>query len=230
MILSHKHKFIFIKTTKTAGTSVEVYLSQFCGPEDIITPISPVDEKARTELGGKPQNYSLPKKLIECSLKEIFYYFFKSRKPEKLLFWNHIPAQKIKESIAPEVWNSYFKFTFVRNPWDRAISRYYWNLSRNSKKKDLNKSLETNDPNSNWDIYTINNELAVDFVGRFENIIGDMKTICERLNLPFEGKLPRTKEKSRITKKPYKELLSLEQARYIETRCAKEIELFDYKF
>jgi hypothetical protein len=230
MILSHKHKFIFIKTTKTAGTSIEVYLSQFCGPDDIITPISPVDEKARAELGGKPQNYSLPKQLTECSTKELFYYVFKGRKPEKILFWNHMPAEKIKESIDLDVWNSYYKFTFVRNAWDRAISRYYWNLSRNSRKKDLNKSLQMNDPNSNWNIYTINDDVAVDFAGRFENIIDDMQAICSRLNLPFGGKLPRTKEKSRITKKPYKEILTPEQAQYIESRCAKEIELFNYKF
>jgi len=41
MILSHKYKFIFVKTFKTAGTSIEVFLSQLCGPLDIVTPIKP---------------------------------------------------------------------------------------------------------------------------------------------------------------------------------------------
>ena len=57
MILSHKHKFIFIKTRKTAGTSIEIALSRFCGKDDIITPISPEDEKIRKKIGVKPQNY-----------------------------------------------------------------------------------------------------------------------------------------------------------------------------
>ena len=47
MIVSHKHKFIFVKTVKTAGTSVEIALSRFCGENDIITPIHPPDEELR---------------------------------------------------------------------------------------------------------------------------------------------------------------------------------------
>ncbi len=39
MICSHVHKFVFIKTTKTASTSIEMGLERFCGPQDIVTPI-----------------------------------------------------------------------------------------------------------------------------------------------------------------------------------------------
>lgn len=45
MILSKEHKFVFIKGRKVAGTSVEVFLSEICGKNDIITPITPIDEK-----------------------------------------------------------------------------------------------------------------------------------------------------------------------------------------
>jgi len=44
VIISHEHKFIFLKTKKTAGTSIELALSQLCGPDDIIAPITEGDE------------------------------------------------------------------------------------------------------------------------------------------------------------------------------------------
>ncbi len=51
MIVSHKHQFVFLKTRKSAGTSAEIALSKHCGPDDIITPLSPEDEAMRRDLG-----------------------------------------------------------------------------------------------------------------------------------------------------------------------------------
>ena len=40
MLLSHKYKFIFIKTKKTSGTAFETVVSKYLGENDIITPVS----------------------------------------------------------------------------------------------------------------------------------------------------------------------------------------------
>ncbi|MCL2930743.1 MAG: hypothetical protein MGG11_00075 [Trichodesmium sp. MAG_R03] len=89
MIISHKYKFIFLKTKKTAGTSIEISLSRFCGDDDIITPIDFTDEAIRKLLGQKPQNY--------------------------LDFRNHITSQEVLKKIEPSIWNTYYKFCFERN-------------------------------------------------------------------------------------------------------------------
>lgn len=59
MIFSKRNDFLFIKGRKVAGTSLEMALSTVCGPEDIITPITPIDEFERLRSGGRgAQNYS----------------------------------------------------------------------------------------------------------------------------------------------------------------------------
>src|SRR5262245_1397709 len=56
MIVSHRHRFIFLKSKKTAGTSVELALSAVCDAGDIITPLAqPEDEPLRR--GLSPQNW-----------------------------------------------------------------------------------------------------------------------------------------------------------------------------
>jgi len=141
MIISHKHKFIFLKTVKTAGTSIEIALSKYCGPDDIITPASPEDEITRSELGYPgPQNCFAPIK--KYSLQDIFKWMFKGKK--KLRFYNHIPARKIKARIGNDEWDSYYKFCFERNPWDRTISLYYW-LNQSEPRPSISKFINSED-------------------------------------------------------------------------------------
>ena len=58
MILSKVHRFIFIKGIKVGGTSVEIALSRLCGPDDIVTPITPIDELKRLDVNAGARNYS----------------------------------------------------------------------------------------------------------------------------------------------------------------------------
>ena len=62
MIISHKLKVIYIKLAKVAGTSFEVALSKYCGPDDILTPIKENGQEYRESLGFfKEQNYTKTK-------------------------------------------------------------------------------------------------------------------------------------------------------------------------
>lgn len=102
MIISHKYKFIFLKPRKVAGTSLEIALAKHCGDEDIITPITNYSEFSDSAFYNQPiKNY------------EEGYY-------------NHMPPSEIKEKIGKDIWNKYFKFTVIRNPWDQQVSLFTW--------------------------------------------------------------------------------------------------------
>ena len=119
MILSHKHKFIFLKTNKTAGTSVEIALSRFCGPDDIIAPISPKDEQKRSGLGYRgAQNYRAP--YSDYGLTDWARLLLRGRPLPR--FYNHMSAAELLQYIDRRVWDDYFTFCIERNPWDRLIS------------------------------------------------------------------------------------------------------------
>ena len=230
MIISHKYKYIFIKTTKTAGTSVEISLSRFCGKDDVITPLRVKDERLRKQHGVKPQNFTRPLKVTEYSKGDWWRLLSQRTQPTRPQFWNHITAAQIKARIPSAIWNSYYKFCFVRNPWDRAISRYFWNIEKTGSQESLDESLRNNDPNSNFDIYAIDGQIAMDFVGKYEALVTDLSKVCQELNIPFDGWLPTTKGNSRKSQRHYSELLNPEQVDYIDQRCSQEIKTFGYQF
>ena len=80
MIISHKYKFIFVKTGKVAGTSVEMALRPYLGKNDVVTPVDSRDEKFATDKGipgpkNYGQNYWHDKMMIHNS-KGCFYEHF----------------------------------------------------------------------------------------------------------------------------------------------------------
>jgi hypothetical protein len=122
MIISHQHKFIFIKTHKTAGSSMEMALAPLCGPHDVITPM---ESNAQSEI---PRNFHEDHILGRL--------YSRSRLARKCIdrhspllgawYYEHMPATRVRELIGEEVWNSYHKFCIERNPWDKVVSYYNW--------------------------------------------------------------------------------------------------------
>jgi hypothetical protein len=87
MIISHKHKFIFIKPQKTAGTSVELMLSRICGDKDVITPLGfdPDPNVREKHNATPPQNYYRKKPFKHWKISEMYHHFFKKKTQFKLL-------------------------------------------------------------------------------------------------------------------------------------------------
>ena len=230
MIISHKHKFIFIKTAKTAGTSMEIALSGLCGPEDIITPILPEDEKLRRELGYPgPQNCLAP--ITDYGLKDLGKLLVRRR--PRLRFYNHISAREIKRHLNPWVWNRYYKFCFERNPWDRVLSFYFWHYKQEPRPS-LQEFIASGKPEilrkRGYELYTINGQVVVDRVCFYENLGYEMEQVRRQLELPQELELPRTKSAYRIRRSSYREEYSPEERYKVQEMFSREIALLGYSF
>lgn len=229
MILSHEYRFIFIKTSKTAGTSVELALSRYCGPGDIITPLHADDEATRSALGGRgPQNCYAPP--WDYKPKDIGRLLLRGRR--KLVYYNHISARELRDRLSPEVWNGYFKFCIERNPFDRMISSYYWRQAAGGRRTLTNFIAEKGyvPKQHGYNLYAIDGKIAVNHVLRYENLQTDLDEVARHLDLPTAPELPFAKSSHRKDRRPYAEVLSSEDRAMIEELYADEIRIFNYPF
>jgi hypothetical protein len=228
MIISHRHRFIFLKTRKTAGTSMEIALSRFCGPDDVITPIVEEDEALRRELGYPgPQNLEVPASALRACDRLAAWL---GREP--LRFFNHAPAAFVRRCVDPAVWFGYFKFCFERDPFDKAISRYCWSTREQAAPPPIARFLRRAKRRqiSNWEIYTERDRIAVDFVGRYENLAHDLAVALRRVGLPPELELPRAKGRFRRDARHYSQVLDPPSRALLERVCARELAAFDYRW
>ena len=227
MIVSHRHRFIFVRTRKTAGTSVEIALSKFCGPDDIIT--RDADDALRHELGYPgPQN--------DGGIPLSAYTFSEWRRlltrRERARFKNHTPASRIRSLVGEQIWRSYYKFAIERDPWDKAISLYYWRTRGEQPRPPLLQFLQNVGTRSlsNAHIYMIDGALGVDRIIAYENLAAELEEIRLHLALPEPVPLPRAKSTHRTEKSHYSELIGEAERAVIDAACRREIELLGYQF
>ncbi len=158
---------------------------------------------------------------------------------------DHTMIRGWEERLHRDIFDSYFKFTFSRNPWDRIVSlyHYYKQTKRSYKdKKYLNpESIMDSFENFvdflnsehgkivaptqiSW-IEDSNDKPRIDFVGRFENFEDDWNKICKRLGI--ERKLPHLNKSEHDHYRIYysKELIEKVGELYKE-----DIKFFNYNF
>ncbi|HVY57068.1 MAG TPA: hypothetical protein VHA77_04390 [Xanthobacteraceae bacterium] len=124
MILSIRHKFIFVRGRKVAGTSVEMALSTICGPSDIATPMIAVDELTRQRMQGHCGNYS-----GNPAFEKAYIAMVLASPPERLIRLRPPPGRyRVHMSVAdiakiyPGPIADYRVVSIQRNPYERVIS------------------------------------------------------------------------------------------------------------
>ena len=229
MIISHRHKFIFLKTRKTGGTSIELALSEICGPEDVITWVGQ-DEKHRRGLG--PQNCEPERNRLPILMRMRLAL---GAEPEKVgaVYRNHFPAASVKRLVGETVWNSYFKFSIERNPWDRQVSYYHFLHRDPATRPDFGAYLT--DPAykarmNNFSIYALADNISVDTVMRFEEIGSEYAAVMARLGIANPPELRHAKGKSRVDKRDYRTYFTPDTRQLIADWYEKEIDAFGYTF
>jgi hypothetical protein len=202
-----------MKTRKTAGTSIQLALSEFCGADDIITP--DVDTK---HLGRNIDK-------------------FYTNHP-------HPTITETKQFLGDEIWNSYFKFAFVRNPWDLVVSRYHWNRKgKDCSIEDFKSFLKVycSDEahfgpahyfvNDLQQLYTsANGQMILDYVGKFENLKSDLEKICDKIGLP-KLELPKKKNSYKPNYyKKYTQYYDEDSKSLVKKYFQEDIDMFEYQY
>jgi len=210
MLISHKHKAIFIHVPKTAGTS-------------IVKALKPFDFTIHFKIFNSP-------------------FYTKEMLQKGTAFCSKEAIKRLDIVTDTEIWNKYFKFCFVRNPWDRFVSGYKKpgnTIPFVCKKKDNNNFADycRNLPDESpilWHTKLSQTEhitgekgnIMVDFVGRFENLQRDFNTICDKIGI----KRVRLAWTNMSWHRHYSEYYDDETKEIIAKRYKKDIEMFGYKF
>ncbi|HEV7526234.1 MAG TPA: sulfotransferase family 2 domain-containing protein [Acidimicrobiia bacterium] len=224
MIISHTHRFVFVKTRKTAGTSLEVLLGRIAGDDAVVTPIWP-------EVPGHvPRNFMRVDNPLRSAVLRARQRQLSGDARDHPAYFNHIPARGIRKRLGRRRWNGYLTFTFERNPWDKVVSEYFWRQGNGKADGEFRDFVLRGDFTSDFDMYSLDGEtVGVDFVGRYEHLDDDLRTVLERLGIADrETALTREKGNFRPSDARVDTLFDDEMSRRVESVFAREIRAFGY--
>lgn len=217
MLVSHKQKFVFVKTMKTAGTSVEAFFERHC-----------VDD---TQWECKHHRYE--------SVSTAGIVGYRGPKQESAIYYNHMSAKEILHHVGKDTWNAYFKFTIVRNPFDKMVSAFYhFEKSRNPDKylnevghdiKNFRAWVRSGKKVNDKQLYLIEGQEVMDYYIRYEHLNEGLRFVCDKVGVEFEANtLPDFKRGFRITNYALADFYDQESADIVAQHYEFEINKFGY--
>jgi hypothetical protein len=223
MLISSKKKFIFIHIYKTAGTSV----SKLFVPHARLIDRIAYDFKLTSSSIGKLTNI--------LNWQDDGFIQFTG-------FHKHSKAYEIKEKIGDEKYNKYFKFVFVRNPFDLLVSLYHYikqtpnhlshNKASNLTFKEFVFDYISQKPNRQIDFITDLNsdEIIVDYIGRFEFLSRDVEVVKNKLNIRTSEKLSHKNSSKGRNNHSYRDFYDKETIDLVSEYFIADLNLLNYSF
>lgn len=238
MIASYKHNFIYFKTRKTGSTSLEMSLSTYAGPDDIVTPLAFPDEYVRAEKNPEAmaRNFS-DDRPAEAVYNEAVRKHLRgpamraARVPlERVRFYNHINAVKARRNLDEAFWKRAFKFTVERHPYEKAVSRAWMGTRPGEAFEPVLERIVRTGGYANFPLYTDGGNLLVDYIVRYEDLEGGLAHVESVVGISgIRERMPQSKTKYRRDRRPAIELLTRKQKRIIRRKCREEFELLGYE-
>ena len=207
-MISFDRKFVFVHIPKTGGTSIRVALTPYCdgliGPKRLANRIS-------RKLAKRP----------------IF-------RPLELPLEGHASALEYQNFLGDEVFQQFFKFAIVRNPFDLHVSMYeYMRQTNYHKHHDLVTKMNFlefsywrchENPITQLDFVGDNQKcINVDFIGKFENLENDFKKITRHFGIKTQ--LPFLNASKRVHWRDY---YTYESINLVRKNFYEDFEFFEY--
>lgn len=225
MIICHQHRFIFVKTMKTAGTSLEIALSNACGDGDVIARI-------------RPDEPSLSYKKFESA------QFENRTTGRRLTIRQHSPLARAIQVFGQDIFD-YKIIVSERNPWDKLISSFYWKhhqtpaqLTAGQTRTDYQEDLQEKfkrfvtdpitDPCDAFDMYSHSWMPLTDYIIRFEHLERDLSRVVTELKLPAHVQLPMRAAKGTVRPSGQDLVFDSEMNEAVKRRFAREIAFLGY--
>jgi hypothetical protein len=208
MLISDSHQFIFVQMRKAASSSIQSQLSPYVLPR-------PVGRWAHLKSRAR----------LEWDYR-------------KYVFRTHDDILAARRRMPAEKFQAYFKFAFVRNPWERLVSEYEYIRSRpdhgrhrrvmrlGSFEAFVRMQIPRRDAYQLHMLRDREGALLVDYVGKVETLDQDWRYVCDRLGIPH-SELPR---RNMTRHRPYRDYFDASLGELVARHWGPEIRLFDYAF
>jgi hypothetical protein len=210
MLISYSHRFLFFHVFKTAGTSVRAALKPYAHVPDALL------------VNGLIRIFRLPVNLPWHRYR---------------IFLLHTSAREARQYFPRRMFEEFFKFSFVRNPWDLQVSLYHYVRAQEDHwAHDYVCSLPDFDAFLHWWVEQLRNQQLdflvdehgkpmMDFVGRNERLDEDFAHVCRTVGI--DAALPRLNVTPR---EDYRTYYSDASAQLVAEHFARDIEAFGYAF